>query len=188
MKKFKIAGLALALGLTTNLYASDFSYNYVDLALGKAESTDINSSTGDYSSFSGGFVFQESLYFTVESTTYEYDNVDAETFQFGVGAYTATSLSNTDMYGTVRIANSEIGSVDESGFQIDGGIRSALTTHIELDAKLKYHDVFDDSGMGYQATVRFYPAPQISFGAGYEYYDFNNNDINTVYANFRYNF
>jgi len=187
MNKFKVAGLAMALGLATNLHASDFSYNYIDIALGKAESSDINSSTGDYSSFSGGFVFQDSMYFSLESTTYEYNSVDAETLQFGVGAYTPTA-GNMDMYGAVRIANSEIGSVDESGYQIDIGLRSAITTHIELDGRFKYHDVFDDAGIGYLATARFYPAPQISFGAGYEYYDFNDNDIYTVYANFRYNF
>jgi len=37
-------------------------------------------------------------------------------------------------------------------------------------------------------AARYYPAPQLSFGVGYEYYDFNGNDINTVLANFRYNF
>ena len=187
MNKLKVAGLAMALGFTTNLYASDFSYNYIDLAIGKADSSDIDSSSGDYSSISGSFVFQDALFFSLESTTYEFDAADAETLQFGVGAYTATG-STTDLYGAVRIANSEIGAVDESGFQIDVGLRNQLTSHVGLDGRLKYHDVFDESGMGYLLAARYYPAPQLSFGLGYEYMDFNENDINTIFANFRYNF
>lgn len=187
MNKFKVAGLAIALGLSTNLIASDFSYNYVDIAIGKADSSDIDSSTGDYSSISGSFVFQDALFFSLESTTYEFDSADAETLQFGVGAYTATG-STTDLYGAVRISNSEIGAVDESGFQIDVGLRNQLTSHVGIDGRLKYHDVFDESGMGYLLAARYYPAPQLSFGVGYEYMDFNENDINTAFANFRYNF
>lgn len=187
MNKFKVAGLAMALGLSTNLIASDFSYNYVDIAIGKADSSDIDSSTGDYSSISGSFVFQDALFFSLESTTYEFDAADAETLQFGVGAYTETG-STTDLYGAVRISNSEIGTVDESGFQIDIGLRNQLTSHVGIDGRLKYHDVFDESGMGYLLAARYYPAPQLSFGVGYEYMDFNENDINTAFANFRYNF
>ncbi|OUR70441.1 hypothetical protein A9Q77_07400 [Marinomonas sp. 42_23_T18] len=187
MNKFKIAGLAMALGLATNLYASDFSYNYIDIAVGKSDSSDISSASGDYSSISGSFVFQDAIFFSLESTTYEFGSTDADTLQFGVGAFTATG-STTDLYGAVRIANSEIGTVDESGFQIDVGLRSQLTSHVGVDGRVKYNDVFDDAGMGYMLAARYYPAPQLSFGVGYEYYDFNGNDINTVLANFRYNF
>lgn len=189
MNKFKVAGLAMALGLSTNLYASDFSYNYINIAMGKTDSSDIDpsSSTGDYSSISGSFIFQDALFFSLESTTYKFDAQDAETLQFGVGAFTATG-STTDLYGAVRIANSEVGAVDESGFQIDVGLRNQLTSHVGIDGRLKYHDVFDESGMGYLLAARYYPAPQLSFGVGYEYMDFNENDMNTAFANFRYNF
>ncbi|TBR44836.1 hypothetical protein CBF23_002050 [Marinomonas agarivorans] len=189
MNKFKTLGLAIAVSAaSTALHASDFSYNYIDLGFGITDDEN-SSSNGEYRTFAGSFVTPMGPFIAFESTSYEEEgqyNVDLTAV--GVGAFTATG-SQTDIFGTLQLVNADLGtSGDESGFRVSIGARTALGSHVELDGKVKYEDVYEDSDTSIAIALRYYATPGLAASLNYDTAEINGLEIDSMYAAIRFAF
>lgn len=186
MNKLKVLGVAVVFGaLSTTLQASGFSYNYLDVGFGITDNVD-NDSTGEFKTMSGAFQTQSGPFVAFESTGYEEDgqyNVDLTAL--GVGAFTATGGS-TDFYGTLQLVNADFGTgSDQSGYRVSMGFRSAFGSHVELDAKVKFEEVYDESDTSVYLAARFYATPTLAAAINYDSAGVNGSDIDSYYASIR---
>jgi len=190
MNKIKVLGLALALGVSSlSLHASDFGYSFVQLGFGITDDEN-STSNGEYSGVTGSFQTQNGVLVLFESTRFEESGqYDFDFTAIGAGIYTATG-SQTDLYGGLQLVNADLGAEnDESGFRVSIGIRTALTSHIELDGSVKHEDVYDnDSDTGYGLALRYYATPNVAAGVHYDSTDINGLGIESIYGSIRFIF
>lgn len=189
MNKLKVLGLTMAVGVaSTGLQASDFSYSYIDLGFGITDDEN-SSSNGEFRTMNGSFLTPMGPFIAFESTSYEEDgeyNVDLTAV--GVGAFTATG-SQTDIYGTLQLVNADLGGgEDESGFRVSIGARTALNSHVEVDGKVKYEDVYDDSDTSIVIAARYYATPNLAAALAYDTAEIDGTEIDSIYAALRFTF
>ena len=172
MNKFKALGFALVFGASSaTLQASDFSYSYIDLGFGVTinENTD---NSGEFKTISGSFQTATGPFIAFESTGYE-DEADSngeggyniDLTAVGVGTFFPTG-AQTDLYTVLQLVSVDLGETgDESGFRVSAGFRSAFGGNLELDAKVKYEDVYEESDTSFGISARYYLAPSIALSA-----------------------
>lgn len=135
-------------------------------------------------------VFLSGQYQTVGDSENGLD-VDINWLSAGVGYRTAISAS-TDFYGLVTYENLEAeasyrgnsASEDENGYGLSVGVRSMVSDSIELDGRLGYIDIADESETSISVGARFHMNESFSFGANYTSLD----DLDLISATVRYSF
>jgi opacity protein-like surface antigen len=93
---------------------------------------------------------------------------DADLSLLKVGAGWAVPLQpKLDAYGLFSIGQVDVGSADDTGWALEGGVRYMANEQIELNALLEIID-FEDTEVGLGAGGRYYFNPQLSAGANFE--------------------
>lgn len=189
----KVRNILAAAGLVTlapMTLANDFSYTHVDASYSMLE-TEVGNFDVDADGLGLGIsvAISDMVYIVGGYSTLEYDDSDVEqdALTAGIGAHTPVT-ENTDLYGEVVYLNAEIESRfisdDDSGYGLAVGLRHSLNSMFELEGRINYVDIFDDSNTGITVGGRAYLAPAVSIGLAYTSAD----DTDGLIANFRFDF
>lgn len=110
---------------------------------------------------------------------------DADLSLFKVGAGWAFPVQKgLDAYGLFQIGRVDVGSADDTGWLLEGGVRYAATEKLELNGLIEVVD-FEDTELGLGAGARYSFTSQLSAGLNFETIsDF----ANIVYLGVRYEF
>lgn len=199
---FTTSRLAIALGASTLLLAgaataqqSPFSYNYVqgNVTQGEIGSLDYTSVGAELSLSLTDNVFLKGSVTEGESDDRVFSGpfsgkLDIQSYTLGLGYHTPIN-NRTDFVAEASYINNEASfrgfSMDSEGYGIDLGVRSMLTSALELQAALNYVDGSDmDGDIGFSVDARFYLSPKLSLSAGY----FEQDEFDGLTASLRYNF
>lgn len=183
MKKLNALGLSVVLGvMSAGAYADNFTY--VDYGYGVIDPDNI-SSDGTYSSLSGAVELGSPYFIAVELTNYKDTGIyDTNITAVGLGAYVPMGTFST-IYGIAQIVDSDETS-DNYDMRLTAGIRSTISDRVELEGKIKFDDVEDNTDTSYVGTVRYYFTSQLSLAGNYESSDDYQRDM--MYASVRYAF
>ncbi|MCK8103329.1 outer membrane beta-barrel protein [Pseudoalteromonas sp. 2CM36K] len=188
-----------ALLLLTTLVASPIAlaeqtpnFNFVS---GGYLDADIDGESADGWTIDGSKLVSENVFLSGQYQTVG-DSVNGADFDInwlsaGVGYRTAIS-SSTDFYGLLTYENIELEasyagrseSEDENGYGLSVGLRSMVSESFELDGRLGYVDIDDDSETSISVGARYYINENVSFGANYTSLD----DLDLISATVRYSF
>lgn len=151
------------------------NFNYVSAGYldGDIDGDDADGWTFDGSTLLGENFFLSGQYQTVSNSDDGVD-VDFNWLSAGLGYRTAISAS-TDFYGLVTYENVEVEasyrgssiSDDENGYGLSVGVRSMVSGNIELDGRLGYIDIADESETSFTVGARYYFNNNFSLGANY---------------------
>lgn len=110
---------------------------------------------------------------------------DADVSLFKIGAGWAFPIQERlDGYGILQLGRVDVGSADDTGWLLEGGVRYAATEKIELNGLIEVVD-FEDTELGFGAGGRYSFTPQLSAGLNFETIsDF----ANIFYLGLRYDF
>ncbi len=145
-----LLGTALTFALSP-AFASDLSYNFVEIGYVDAELDDDLagfSFDGDGFRIGGSFEVGENWFVAAGYSTLGFDfGIDLDQIAVGGGYHTGIS-DRTDFFATLSYLQAEVsaggfGSVDEDGYGIAVGIRSMLTDNVELNGSIGYSDLGD---------------------------------------------
>lgn len=167
MKKQLLSIAAVSL-LALSAQASDVPYSYVDLEYNSFDEF-------DGFTFGGSYDFGNNFYVLGELASLSADeqgiDVDARTIQVGLG-YNYEVSPNTDLIAELSFVNadleSDFGDADDSGYALGFGIRSMISSNVELNGKVQYVDIFEDSDTGFEVGGLYYLDNGFGFGASYE--------------------
>lgn len=193
MNKNKIALLLLSTIIASPaVLAETPNFNFVS---GGYLNTDIDDELdGDGITLDGSVLVSENVFLSGQYQTVDFsdDGVDLDLnwLSAGIGYRMAVS-ANTDVYGLATYENIETEasyygsslSDDENGYGFTAGVRSLVTSNIELDGQIGYIDI-DDSDTFLSAGARYYFNKNFSVGANYKTLD----DIDLVSLTARYSF
>ena len=185
LKSTLLMALAMA---STQAISSNFSYSYLDLAIGDLEIGDYDD--GEFTAIEGGYQLQGNLFLNFDFITHDYSGYEVDYIKYGLGMFSSLG-SNADVYGTFQIVDVETDNgSDDTGNQLELGARIALTKHLEFDGKLMRLKIDDDTSTGYTSSLRFYTTPNLAFGGGYKVWEGEDgaDDTEILYANVRFNF
>jgi hypothetical protein len=182
-----LAGIAFS-GLSTNVHAADFSYNYVE---GAYESTDLDGPDADVFRLSGSYELTPNVNVIGEYAAGDIDNptggsdLDFEETAIGLGYHTGIA-PKTDVTANIKYINQDIDLVeDDNGYGVGVGVRHWLMDKVEVDADIDYVDVGDNEDTRLKLGARYHINESFSAGVGYSTSD---NDVDVVSGNIRWNF
>ncbi|XQF92615.1 outer membrane beta-barrel protein [Pseudoalteromonas espejiana] len=193
MKTNKIAILLFTAAVASPAaLAESPNFNYVSAGYldGDIDGDDADGWTFDGSTLLGENFFLSGQYQTVGNSDDGVD-VDFNWLSAGLGYRTAISAS-TDFYGLVTYENVEVEasyrgssiSDDENGYGLSVGVRSMVSDNIELDGRLGYIDIADESETSFTVGARYYFNNNFSLGANYTTLD----ELDLVGLTARYSF
>ena len=146
MKKLMISAALLA-AMSAPALAEQPSYNYVGLGYFQGGESGL-----DYDGFQidGSVAFDEDWFGVASYGTADIDGFDGDFSLFSVGVgYTQPMSATSSWYASASLVRAEIdtnfGSIDDTGYGLEAGIRDRSMGDIELGASLGYIDVFDDT-------------------------------------------
>ncbi len=100
--------------------------------------------------------------------SYQDSGGDADLSLFKIGAGWAVPLQKgLDAYGLFSIARADVGSADDTGWALEGGVRYMANEQIELNGLLEFVD-FEDTEVGLGLGARYYFDDRLSGGVNYE--------------------
>lgn len=189
MRKYMAAGSLIALVAAAPAFAEDFSYNYLDVGYVSTEIDDFDLD-GDGFAIGGAFEFNRNVFGFANAVDVNYDaGVGTNAITVGVGFAwelgTSLDLVSGIAYERLRLHVDGEGSVTDTGFSLNTGLRGRVSENLELTGTVKYIDFGDDVddftlGVG----ARYYFTP--SFAAGIDVTD--NDDGNSWLVSLRYDF
>ena len=193
MKTNKIAILLFTAAVASPaVLAESPNFNYVSAGYlnGDIDGDDADGWTLDGSTLLGENFFLSGQYQTVGNSDDGLD-VDLNWLSAGVG-YRAAISASTDFYGLLTYENVEAeasyrgnsASEDENGYGLSIGVRSMLSDSIELDGRLGYIDIEDESETSITLGARYYMNKNFSIGANYTTID----ELDLVSLTARYSF
>jgi len=150
MFKKLLLGIALTYFLSP-AFASDLSYNFVEIGYVDAELDDGVpgfSFDGDGFGIGGSFEVGENWFVAANYSTLGFDfGIDLDQFSVGGGYYFGMS-ERTDLVATLSYLSAEIsasgfGSDNADGYGVSIGVRSMLTDNVELNGSIGYSDLGD---------------------------------------------
>ncbi len=150
--------LALLL-LPLSAYAEGVSYNYFEANYIIDEELDVDipgfgsgSDDGDGFAVAGSFAFNETFFGNASYSDASLDDsgLDLSNLSIGVGARSAQWTGAVDLFGVLSYEDTEVDSLDDSGFGIAGGLRGLLADNFELNGQVKYTDIGDADGVGFK--------------------------------------
>ncbi len=157
MKRFAIA-LALLAALPFTAAAADgVTYNYVK---GGYVATDVNGPDADGWGLGGSVAVHPNVHLFADYTSQKIKNTSFDIDQWRVGGGYNTAIGKrTDFVADVAYEKFDAGAgIDLDGYNVEAGVRSALTSNIEGYAMLGYMDGDQYDGDAYGrlgATVKF---------------------------------
>lgn len=162
------AGAMLPLGAV----AQDLDYTYVEAAyVDDAGPLDID---GDGLSLHGSVLITDKVFLLGEY--WSYDNRNFDTTSYSIGAGMRWGLKpELDLIADLGWVHAEIDrpvlpDIDDDGFQVGVGLRSRVHDAIEVDAGIRYVDVFD-SDTFLTVNGRYYLTPNVAAGLGLRFND-----------------
>ncbi|BFM48216.1 hypothetical protein [Marinomonas sp. THO17] len=163
-------------------------YQYIDYALGISD-LENTQSNGDYESFSGSFIIQDQTFLAFEANNYHKQGVyDIDLTGFGIGSYTDFGRA-TDLYALLQLIVVDLeNNNDKRGLRLSLGVRSSISSRMELAGKIYYEDVYEKSSKSYALALRYYVTTDFSAGLGYDMTNIAEDDMNHLYAALRLNF
>jgi len=146
--KTKFLAIALVALAPFAASADDISYNYFDISYQIGGDIDPGFGTIDTDGFAltGSFEFSDSWFaqFDYSSLSTDPDIGDDTGYTLSVGWH------NEMFFASIGWQNADIGGVDDSGFNLDGGFRTMVGDGFEFNGHIGYSDLGDvGSGLGY---------------------------------------
>jgi hypothetical protein len=161
MKTKHILAAVFASTLSVGAFASNFSYNYVDVSAGELQ---INDNTdGKFQTGTASISINDNFYVTASADHYTFDvapfSLSQNTQKLGFGAH-ASIADSTDVYAIASVLNTKSkisyfsfnDSTTEIGYALNVGIRHAIDDVFEVDASLSNVHQFDDFNTIYTLT------------------------------------
>lgn len=161
----------LGLGISSPLYAKDFSYNYVELGVADVEVGD-SDNDGDYIYGGGAMTLNPDVFIRGSLGSVDFDPGEADVVSLGVGHPMSLS-QRSDLVLAVDYSNidPDRGGSDTDTLTASAMSRTWLTNNIEgnLYGGLAYadYDRGDDSGAVLGAGIRLHVTPQVSVAADF---------------------
>jgi len=162
-----IAGLLL---LPLSVLADGFDYTYVEAGF---LSSEINAgpfdADGDGIGILGSYAIHEEfhLFAGYEDQSFDF-GIDSSTLFLG-GGINYVLDDDWDLIGRLSYVSADVdtpvGSADDDGYALMGGVRGRLTSNVELDAGLNYFDV-GDSDTSLFVNGRYYLNDGLAVGGG----------------------
>jgi len=168
--KLKLIGLAAASMLAFSVQASDVPYSYGEISY---QSLDSDGVDADGFAFGGSYDFGNQFYGFGEYNSYEVDdvNIDVSGFQLGAGYHYEVS-PGVDLIGELAIIAADIdagiSSTNDTGFSVGIGLRSMISSNVELFGKAEYANLFNDGDVGFEFGGQYYFGNGFGVGASYE--------------------
>jgi hypothetical protein len=147
MKKSVLLGALLALPFAAA--AEGLSYNYVQLDW--IADTELEagggSADGDGYNLGGVFSINETFYLMGDYEDLGFDGgLDLQTISVGVGVHSNAFTGGVDVFGNLTYEDVELGGLDDNGFGLEVGVRSALGEGLDGYISYDYSDVGDLEG------------------------------------------
>lgn len=173
--KSRLFAAILSLGLIGTAQADGLSYDYFQIGYAKVDLDIAGYSLdgtgigieGSWSAGSNGFVTLGYSNFSMSEFGLDYDEKNltiaygqhmpiSETADFVFRGGLLKSDADLDGYG----------SDSDTGFLLGAGFRNMLNDSVELYGNINYVDIYDDSGISYNAGLRFVMGESASFLIG----------------------
>ncbi|MGH8530694.1 MAG: outer membrane beta-barrel protein [Nevskiales bacterium] len=181
-KSWAVALLLLPLSA---LAAEGLSYNYVEADYFQGD-IDVPGGEVDFDGFAleGSFGFNEMFYVTGQYADASIDETgvdgDSEGISLGIGGHTSQWTGGVDLFGVLSYERAEVDisvtsggitrsfKADDDGFGVEVGLRSLVTAALELNGSVKYVDVGDADGTGFEIGAVYSFTPTIAALAAYQ--------------------
>jgi hypothetical protein len=164
---------------------AEFSYNFLEGSFVDVEIDD-TSIDGDGIRLEGSAEVGDTYFVRAEYEDYDFDfNIDGNVFEVG-GGYFHTLNEDLDFIAVGQYVQVEIGSGDDDGLGIGGGVRTRLADTIEVDAILHWVDL-DDSGSDTYVDLRGRYNINEQFAVTLKF-DVGSDTFDTMGIGVRYNF
>lgn len=181
-KLSRIFLLIITIASSPSSLAKDISYDYIQGFYGtitdSSTDTDIDATTNG---IKGSLDISPNVALTANYSAITYDRLDngenliVTDFTFGAIIHFNIS-TNTDIAGNFSVLTSDIElsdgfntfSDDDTGNILGFSIHHKASDKVEIDARLSYTDIYDDSSIGYGFGLRFYPMDTFSLGISYD--------------------
>ncbi len=170
-----IAVAAVLLLMSTSAFADGVSYSYIQAVYAEVD-IDVGpvDADGDGWAVAGSVPINDSWYIFADYGTADFDfNTDLDRFSIGGGYHQAIS-SQTDWFAALSYEDADVstgfGSAGDSGFGLEGGLRSMISPVFELKGSISYVDYGDDDdtalnvGGWYTISGNFALGLEASFG------------------------
>ncbi|MCW8090459.1 outer membrane beta-barrel protein [Alteromonas sp. ASW11-130] len=174
-KRF-LAVLAAIAGFSTHSTANvEPDFSYVEGGIVKSDVEDTAFSPIGFS-ISGSAVFTDMLYGVVQykSTSDDIGSIDLDYNETTLGLGARFMLTNSTVAYTELAHEAKefeysgnFEDVDGNGFSLSAGIRTNVTESLELDGKLSYQDVEDDSDTIVKLAANYYFNANVAVGVSY---------------------
>ena len=156
------------------------SYNYVGADWFTGD-IDAPGDEVDFDGFDveGSFAFAETLFVKARYADGSLDDDridgDSEEISVGIGAHTNQWTGGVDLFGVLSYERAEIDldvpggsfSADDDGFGVEVGLRSMVTEALELNGAVKYVDIGDTDGTGFEIGGVYSFTPAIAIVGAY---------------------
>ena len=156
--KYFFVGL-FVLGLSNNSYATDFNYNYAQVAYDDIDITSggITVNDADGFSFAGSFEVTPDIFVTASYSIWDLESViDFDTWKIG-GGYHMSLQTETDLVIEALIGNSEVSSafasIDNDIWSVSVGVRHNLSEKLELGGKIAITDYENKDGTDTEVDI-----------------------------------
>lgn len=174
--------LAASFFVAPAVFAASPDFNYVEGGYTKQDYSKSNVEPDGFKISASALVSQN--IFINGAYTDTSDGIDINHLSLGLG-YRVPAASNTDVYGVVSYEEAERGNFDEKGYGLTAGVRSFVTSNIELDGGLSYIDInkFDDQTY-LNLSASYYITPMAAVNLAYRTSD----DADMLTLSGRYSF
>lgn len=170
--------------------ASNFSYDYVEVARTKSE-TDVSGIDLDgYGSgilFSHGIASNLAVFLSYQEEEFDFD-IDAEALTLGFDLHASISESSDIVLSVaaieVEISQPLLGSEDDTGNIIQLGIKNLVDESVEIDFFVSRTDTFDETETSYGISLNLGSSEGIQLIFGYGTSD----DTDVIAASVRVNY
>lgn len=154
---------------------AEMSYNRIEVSLVDADydDTDVD---GDGIELAASYLINDQIFIHGRWVEEDLDfDVDGSFFELGVGLRKAIQ-DDLDFVGTLSYIDIEIGSGDDDGLALAGGVRAQLSDNVQAEAMVRYINYDDlDSDTGIVLTGRYYFNETMAISVGLDFGDLADN-------------
>jgi hypothetical protein len=177
--------LTLSAFISTGVLAAKPNWSFVEGGYSSYE-TDDNFDPDGFT-IGGKYLINKNIYANgefqwLENNTGLTGDADYLTFTLG-GGYIFPVNTTTDAYAGVNLERVDADGYNDNGFSVNAGIRSMLTTQVEVYGELGYYDL-DDGDATLKLGGQYYFNDEFSIGGNLKFYD----DADVIQVTARYTF
>lgn len=162
---------ALLVALAPAAALAEMSYNRIEVSFVDADYDDTDSD-GDGLELAASYLLNEQVFLHGRWLEEDLDlDVDASFIELGVGLRKAIQ-DDLDFVGTLSYVDVEIGSGDDDGLALAGGVRAQLSDTVQAEAMIRYVNYDElDSDTGIVLTGRYYFSDSMAVSLGLDFGD-----------------